>query len=403
MRTAGFASGVALALCGAVWAAPLKVTVDVNRPLHSLSRLLTGACIEDVNHEIYGGLYSQMLFGERFQEPPLAAAPNGFTAFEGAWAVNNGVLDGAAGDGPKLVAEMAPFADGEAGVEVFFPDARPGNAGLIMRVANAQPGSDRFDGYEISLDSAAQIVRLGRHRHDWEHFSDTPCPVPIGQWIELKIVMKGALLEVFVDGRPVAAHNDTGRVLGPGVVGLRQWKRAAKYRDLWAASGGKKTPLPFEAAASAADEISGMWRAVRRGSARGTFRLETASGLAGAPSQCIEFREGEGAWGIENRGLNRWGLHFKESAAYEGVLWARAEAPVELWAALENADGSRTYAEKRLEIPAGDWQRLSFELSSGGTEEHGRFALAYADQNARDHAALVEAIKDGRLPAESNV
>ena len=36
---------------------------------HRLSRYLTGACIEDVNHEIYGGLYSQMIFGESFQEP----------------------------------------------------------------------------------------------------------------------------------------------------------------------------------------------------------------------------------------------------------------------------------------------------------------------------------------------
>ena len=29
-----------------------------------------GACLEDVNHEVYGGLYSQMVFGESFQEPP---------------------------------------------------------------------------------------------------------------------------------------------------------------------------------------------------------------------------------------------------------------------------------------------------------------------------------------------
>jgi len=32
---------------------------------------MTGACLEDVNHEIYGGLYSQMIFGESFQEPPM--------------------------------------------------------------------------------------------------------------------------------------------------------------------------------------------------------------------------------------------------------------------------------------------------------------------------------------------
>jgi hypothetical protein len=32
-----------------------------------------------------------------------------------------------------------------------------------------------------------------------------------------------------------------------------------------------------------------------------------------------------------------------------------------------------------------------------------RFAEAYADQNERDHVALVEAIDNGRIPAESGL
>ncbi len=52
------------------------VRIDASRPLAPVSRYLTGACIEDVNHEIYGGLYSQMLFGESFQEPPPKTAPH---------------------------------------------------------------------------------------------------------------------------------------------------------------------------------------------------------------------------------------------------------------------------------------------------------------------------------------
>ncbi len=49
--------------------------------LGHVSRYLTGACIEDVNREIYGGVYSQMIFGESFQEAvntagaPCAVAP----------------------------------------------------------------------------------------------------------------------------------------------------------------------------------------------------------------------------------------------------------------------------------------------------------------------------------------
>ena len=46
-----------------------QIHVRADHVLHPVPRYLTGACIEDVNHEIYGGLYSQMIFGESFQEP----------------------------------------------------------------------------------------------------------------------------------------------------------------------------------------------------------------------------------------------------------------------------------------------------------------------------------------------
>ena len=56
--------------------ASLKVQAD--QVLHRISQYLTGACIEDVNHEIYGGIYSQMIFGESFQEPPPSPPIPGF-------------------------------------------------------------------------------------------------------------------------------------------------------------------------------------------------------------------------------------------------------------------------------------------------------------------------------------
>ena len=46
------------------------VHVDAARVMNRVSPWMYGSCIEDVNHEIYGGLYSQMIFGESFQEPP---------------------------------------------------------------------------------------------------------------------------------------------------------------------------------------------------------------------------------------------------------------------------------------------------------------------------------------------
>src|SRR5579862_4140186 len=123
-----------------------EIKVDANQVVGRVSRLLTGACIEDVNHEIYGGIYSQMIFGESFQEPALAPGVVGFKNYGGNWLASDGVIRIQAGDGPKLVSDRPAFQDGAVGVELYFADRKGANAGLIVRVAQPGLGADRFIG-----------------------------------------------------------------------------------------------------------------------------------------------------------------------------------------------------------------------------------------------------------------
>ena len=355
-----------------------RITVQAAQTIGQVSRLLTGACIEDVNHEIYGGLYSQMLFGESFQEPPASVPPRGFQAFGGSWRVTEGELEGSAGDGPMLASELPAFANGEASVEVRFADRKPGNAGLIVRLARPGTGANNFDGYEVSLDPANQVLRLGRHRHDFQLIRDTPCEVAVGAWIRLAVKLTGRTIEVLVNERSVIRHEDTTAPLLSGTVALRQWQREVRYRNLRVKTGGQDQPLVFERDASEgtqAAEISSMWRPVRTGNPEGAWALEKERAFVGGQSQRLSFVSGQGEVGVENEGLNRWGLHFAGAKPYEGVLWARTEQPVELWVALESADGARVHAEKRLRLKAGDWQRLAFSLTPDATEPKGRFTI----------------------------
>lgn len=56
-------------LCSHLPAQDVTIHIDANHSLHAIGPAFTGLCLEDVNHEIYGGLYSQMIFGESFAEP----------------------------------------------------------------------------------------------------------------------------------------------------------------------------------------------------------------------------------------------------------------------------------------------------------------------------------------------
>src|SRR5258706_5708221 len=88
--------------CSCVLGRDASIRVDARAPGKPVSRLLAGACIEDVNHEIYGGIYSQMIFGESFQEPPSASPVANFTVAGGGGTVTDGELRGGAGPRAQL-------------------------------------------------------------------------------------------------------------------------------------------------------------------------------------------------------------------------------------------------------------------------------------------------------------
>ena len=77
------------ALCAAMAAAcaggatDATITVDASKVEGSVTPWLYGACIEDVNHEIYGGLYDQRIFGESFEEPVPNPLFDDCSAYEG--------------------------------------------------------------------------------------------------------------------------------------------------------------------------------------------------------------------------------------------------------------------------------------------------------------------------------
>ena len=70
-RTLILASTALMATFSQSYAQKTNATIQVDATIveQNVTPYLYGACIEDVNHEIYGGLYDQKIFGESFEEP----------------------------------------------------------------------------------------------------------------------------------------------------------------------------------------------------------------------------------------------------------------------------------------------------------------------------------------------
>lgn len=351
------------------------VRVDAGRTIARVSPFTTGACIEDVNHEIYGGIYSQMVFGESFQEPPLTIPPPGFTAYAGAWRVKNGELAASAGDGPKLIHDKTTIANGVVSVEIQFADKKSGNAGLILRVDRPGAGADRFTGYEIALHPDNGTLLLGRHRQNWELIRTVPVSTPLNEWIPLSVRLQDRTIEVSVAGRVVLQYEDNEHPLLEGQVGLRTWQREALFRNLTVKTGDQTQQIPFVERATTGDEVSSSWRAVRRGNCEGSITLVNEA-FMGSQSQRITHRSGEGEIGINNRGLNRWGMNFVADRPYDGFIWVKAEHPTIVSVTFQDRSETVSLAQQQLEVKAGDWQRLEFKLTPTASDARGQLKVS---------------------------
>lgn len=352
------------------------ITIQADQKLHSVSRYLSGACLEDVNHEVYGGLYSQMIFGESFAEPAPQLPLKGFSVFGGKWTLEDGGSVRAVGsDGAKIVWDGPGFSEGETSVDLWLTETGAGNGGLILKVSDAGNGADVFYGYEISLERPGTLV-IGRHRNNWEPLRRVPCGVPVNQWITLTVRLTAKSLEVLVNGKSITQYEDTEHSLVTGTVGLRTWQHDVRFRNFSVTTGGVQHKIPFELGATNGpnDAVSSTWRAVRRGSAEGELSIQEKDAFSGRQSQQITFTRGTGEIGVENQSLNHWGMNFVKARPYEGCLWARTESPAQVFVALESRAGA-VLAEKSLELQAGGWQRLDFTLKPDAADTAGQFAI----------------------------
>lgn len=363
-----------------------RILIRADKVSNHVSRLTTGACLEDVNHEVYGGIYSQMIFGESFEEPASALPIEGFI-YEGPeyklsgntlpWIIHDGVLTGPIGEGPKLLAKNSGITEGRIDVELFCDDHSSGVAGVIVAVSDSGQGADNFNGYEVSLDPEKNQIIFGKHRHDWRPLDRVNCPLKVSDWIPLSIKMNHGRLQVYVNGIQYIDYTDSDP-LPAGLVGFRTWGREAKYRNFMVTADNTSRQILFQYAGdtSVIDSVCKMWTGFHDGGARGGFGIEQKNSFNGRQSQRITMTSGSGRVGIANSGLNLRGMAFEKDKDYEGLLWARADSPVSLLLSLEGGDGKTVYGKTTVKVTDSSWQRIEFRLTSSGQDSNGRFSIA---------------------------
>ncbi len=357
-----------------VFAQNSKITVDASKVMNEIPAYLYGACIEDVNHEIYGGLYDQKVFGESFEEPVRGFVFESFSIYEGFWTPQKDGVIADAFPGAKLVYEHADIEKGSVEVELRMKGTAANNAGLLVRVNNPGKGADRFDGYEVSLASDGAKVMFGKHCQNWQPLKEVFVHCSPDEWNAMKVEMSGAQIEVFLNGKSLFVYEDKDSPILNGKVALRTWGSDVEFRNLAIEKNGKKEPVSYSGKKGL--PVSMHWDAIQTGSAKAVFSHDDKDAFNGRYSQSIEMIGSKGTVGIANQSLNRWGISVEEGQAFQGQIYLKGDSYRGLvTVALQSADGSKEYASQVLNNIASEWKKYPIHLLSNTTDPKSRLAV----------------------------
>ena len=348
----------------AVSAYAQTLTVDADKVLCNVEPLIYGAGAEDVNHEIYGGLYDQKIFGEGFEEPAKVSI-KGFKPYDSDWSLTSGMAQLITTQHGKLIYTVQKLTNASVEMDVRIDNINS-IAGFIVNVSNAANGADAFNGYEVALNGQKGVLVLGKHQQNWQPISETTTTFnPIGQWNKLHVDINGAKLNIYLNDKLIRTYEDTSSPLKSGYIGLRSYGGSATFRNL-------KIDGQDIAFVSDGPDVSGMWTALGEGS----FEHDSSSPFTGKYAQKISGKEGTG---IFNMGLNRWGIGIRKNEPLYLSVYLKGTAQ-KVRVAMQSADGSREYARTEINGIGGLWKRFDVPLTPNDTDPSGRFCLLLGEE-----------------------
>ena len=168
-------------------------------------------------------------FSDAFDE----TAVTGWKTYGGDWILYRGKYCIAAGPGYKsLVADLS-FSDLVYDADVSVGVG--GNIGVVFRVTNPGLGLDAYNGYYAGIDVVHHAVVLGKSNGGYQPLAGKDYPVQPNVEYHMRVIARGDLLTVDIDGQRVLEAVDGS--YRSGAIGVRTSDAPAAFDNI------KATPI----------------------------------------------------------------------------------------------------------------------------------------------------------------
>ena len=160
-----------------------------------------------------------------------------WVAYDGNWNVRTGIMINESNErGAKLVTGSPYWTDYALDADISLNST--GDAGVIARVSDAEPGVDSYNGIYGGLRVRDEALVLGVADHGWIEIVSKPMPEPISPnvWYHIHMAVQGCRVNLSAkrDSQKNAVQL-TATVMGcpvRGKIGLRSYDSGGQWKNI---------------------------------------------------------------------------------------------------------------------------------------------------------------------------
>ena len=338
------------------------IRIHPDEVIARLRPTLYGAGMEDVNHEVYGGIYSQRIFGESFEEGAPVEGIKGFVTDGSPWyEETQGMFPKVNNKFARATVEGTGMRSGSVEVDFRFESVRPSYGGItLLREGN--------DADEFGLWSTGDQVVVRNQGADPVNLASVNVyGINQWDWNTLKVEFGDGAYKIYLNGDLILVTRNPDAAGALHHPGLFTRDVDATFRNMKV--NGKS--VPFETVHEY--DVSHMWTPYCTPGSKASFAISRDNPYNGKQSQVFS-NDGKGRVGVTNMSLNHWGIAVKKGQEFKGEVFLKGSAK-KLYVALQDADGTKEYARMKIDGSSKDWAKRTFTLKSSATDPKARFAI----------------------------
>jgi hypothetical protein len=167
-----------------------------------------------------------------------------WVAYDGNWNVRAGIMINESNErGAKLVTGSPYWTEYALDADISLNSI--GDAGVIARVSDSEPGVDSYSGIYGGLRVRDEALVLGIADHGWSEIASTPMPEPISSnvWYHIRMGVQGCRVDLSAkrEGQPNAVLIGVTIPGCPlrGKIGLRSYDSGGQWKNI------RVTSLPW--------------------------------------------------------------------------------------------------------------------------------------------------------------